>query len=69
VKLLSALMERAGSSLLPHDLSRMLGRSVALKGCAMAPRQAGFGTDRDAAAKQVAVIPLWQNGHRQQNSD
>jgi hypothetical protein len=27
-------MERAGSSLLPHDLSRMLGRSVALKGCA-----------------------------------
>jgi hypothetical protein len=43
VKLLSALMERAGSSLLPHDLSRMLGRSVALKGCAMAPRQAGFG--------------------------
>jgi hypothetical protein len=40
---LSALMERAGSSRLPHDLSRMLGRGVALKGCAMAPRQAGFG--------------------------
>jgi hypothetical protein len=25
--------------------------------------------DIDAVAKQVAVIPLWQNGHRQQNSD
>jgi hypothetical protein len=54
---------------LPHGLSMMLGRGVALKGCATRPGKPASALDRDAAAKQVAVIPLWQNGHRQQNSD
>jgi hypothetical protein len=54
---------------LPHGLSMMLGHSVALKGCATRPGKPASALDRDAVAKQVAVIPLWQNGHRQQNSD
>ena len=54
---------------LPHGLSMMLGHGVALKGCATRPGKPASALDRDAVAKQVAVIPLWQNGHRQQNSD
>ena len=62
-------MERAGSSLLPHSLSMMPCDSIALKGCATRPGKPASALDRDAVAKQVAVIPLWRNGHRQQNSD
>jgi len=62
-------MERAGSSLLPHSVSMMLCDSIALKGCPTRPGKPASALDRDAVAKQVAVIPLWQNGHRQQNSD
>ena len=62
-------MERAGSNLLPHSVSMMLCDSVALKGCATRPGKPASALDRDAGAKQVAVIPLWQNGHRQHNSD
>jgi hypothetical protein len=47
----------------------MLGHSTALKGCATRPGKPASALDRDAAAKQMAVIPLWQNGHQQQNSD
>jgi len=63
-----ALMERAGSSGCSR-LSMMLGHGVALKGCATRPGKPASALDRDAVAKQVAVIPLWQNGHRQQDSD
>jgi hypothetical protein len=62
-------MERASSSLLPHSVSMMLYDSIALKGCATRPGKPASALDRDAVAKQVAVIPLWQNGHRQHNSD
>lgn len=62
-------MERAGSSLLPHSVSMMLCDSIALKGYATRPGKPASALDRDAVAKQVAVIPLWQNGHRQHNSD
>jgi hypothetical protein len=62
-------MERAASSLLPHSVSMMLCDSIALKGCATHPGKPASALDRDAVAKQVAVIPLWQNGHRQHNSD
>ena len=51
--------ERAGSGLLPHGLSMMLGHGAAQPASAL---------DRDAVAKQVAVIPLRKNGHQQQNS-
>jgi len=54
---------------LPHGLSMMLGHGIALKGCATRPGTPASALDRDAVAKQVAFIPLWQNGHRQQNSD
>jgi hypothetical protein len=47
----------------------MLGDGLALKGCATRPGRPASALDRDAVAKQVAVIPLWQNGHRQQDSD
>jgi len=62
-------MERAGSSLLPHSVSMMLCDSTTLKGCATRSGKPASALDRDAVAKQVAVIPLWQNGHRQHNSD
>ena len=62
-------MEGASSSLLPHSVSMMLCDSIALKGCATRPGKPASALDRDAVAKQVAVIPLWQNGHRQHNSD
>jgi hypothetical protein len=54
---------------LPHGLSMMLGHSVALKGCATRPGKPASALDRDAVAKQMAVMPLWQNGHPRQNSD
>jgi hypothetical protein len=54
---------------LPHGLSMMLGHSVALKGCATRAGKPASALDRDAVAKQVAVMPLWQNGHPRQNSD
>ena len=41
----------------------MLGHGVALKGCATRPGKPASALDRDAVAKQVAVIPLWRNGH------
>jgi len=47
----------------------MLGHGVALKGCATRPGKPASALEGDAVAKQVAVIPLWRNGHRQQNSD
>ena len=47
----------------------MLWDSIGLKGCATRPGKPASALDRDAVAKQVAVIPLWQNGHRQNNSD
>jgi hypothetical protein len=50
-------MERVGSSLLPYSLSMMLCDSIALKGCANKPASA---LDRDAVAKQMAVIPFCQ---------
>ena len=62
-------MERAGSNLLPHSVPMMLCDSVALKGCATRSGKPASALDRDAVAKQVAVIPLWQNGHGQHNSD
>jgi hypothetical protein len=62
-------MERAGTSLVPHSVSMMLCDGIALKGCATRPGKPASALDRDAVAKQVAVIPLWQNGHRQHNSD
>jgi hypothetical protein len=62
-------MEHAGSSLLPHSLSMMLCDGVALKGCATRSGKPASALDRDAVAKQVAVIPLWQNGQRQHDSD
>jgi hypothetical protein len=55
-------MERAGSRLLPHSVSMMLCDSIALKGCATRPGEPASALDRDAVAKQVAVIPLWQMG-------
>jgi hypothetical protein len=47
----------------------MLCDSIALKGCATRSGKPASALDRDAVAKQVAVIPLWQNGYRQHNSD
>jgi hypothetical protein len=38
-------------------------------GCATRPGKPASALDRDAVAKQVAVMPLWQNGHRRQNSN
>lgn len=51
-------MERAGSSLVPHSVSMMLCGSIALKGCATRSGKPASALDRDAIAKQVAVIPL-----------
>jgi hypothetical protein len=51
-------MERAGSSLVPHSVSMMLCDSIALKGGATRPGKPASALDRDAVAKQVAVIPL-----------
>ena len=51
-------MERAGSSLLPHSVSMMLCDSIALNGGATRPGKPASALDRDAVAKQVAVIPL-----------
>jgi hypothetical protein len=62
-------MERAGSSLLPHSASMMLCDSTAFKGCATRSGKPASALDRDAVAKQAAVILLWQNGQRQHNSD
>jgi hypothetical protein len=52
-------MEHASSSLLPDSVSMMLCDGVALKGCATRPGRPASALDRDAVAKQVAVIPLW----------
>jgi hypothetical protein len=45
----------------------MLGDGIALKGCATRPGTPASALDRDTVAKQVTVMPLSQNGHRQQN--
>jgi hypothetical protein len=50
-------MERAGSSGCSR-LSMMLGHGVALKGCATRPGKPASALDRDAVAKQLAVIPF-----------
>src|SRR5271170_8115506 len=39
----------------------MLGCGIAPKGCATRPGRPALALDRDAAAKQVTVMPLWQN--------
>jgi hypothetical protein len=62
-------MEPAGSQRLPHGLSMMLGRGIALKGGATRPGKPASALDRDAAAKQVAVMPLRRNGHPRPNPD
>ena len=49
----------------PPKLSNMLDT----QGCATRPGKPASALEGDAVAKQVAVIPLWRNGHRQQNSD
>jgi hypothetical protein len=51
-------MQRVGSSLLPYSVSIMLCDSIALKGCATRPGKPASALDRDAVAKQVAVILL-----------
>jgi hypothetical protein len=62
-------MECAGSNLLPHSVPMMPCDSITLKGCARRSGKPASALDRDAVAKQVAVILLWQNGHWQHDSD
>jgi hypothetical protein len=44
---------------LPHGLSMVLGRGVALKGCAACTGTPAAALDSDTAAKRIAVMPLW----------
>jgi len=50
-----------------HGASIVLGGSVALKGCATRTGKPASALDRAAAAKRVAVMPLWRIEHRQQD--
>jgi hypothetical protein len=40
----------------------VLGGSVTLMGCAAHTGKPALALDRDAAAKRVAIVPLWRNG-------
>jgi hypothetical protein len=54
---------------LPYGLSMMLGRGVALKGCAARTGKPASALDRGTAARPVAVMPLCCDGQRQYDSD
>jgi hypothetical protein len=52
---------------LPDGVQIVLAADVALKGCATRTGKPASALDRAAAAKRVAVMPLWRNEHRQQD--
>ena len=45
-----------------HGVTMVLGGSVALKGCAPRTGKPASALDRYAAAKRVAMMPLWRSG-------
>jgi hypothetical protein len=47
---------------LHNGVSMVRAGSVALKDCAARTGKPALALDRDAAAKRVAMMPLWRNG-------
>ena len=52
---------------LPHGVPRVLDGIIALKGCAARTDEPASALDCDAAAKRIAMMPLWRSWWQSQN--